>query len=49
MLGLDDIEEFRESVYDLERRTVAALTPEFDLPERPPSSATDDDAPRELP
>ena len=29
VLGLDDIEEFRESVYDLERRTVAALTPEF--------------------
>jgi multicomponent Na+:H+ antiporter subunit E len=29
VLGLADIEEFRESVYDLERRTVAALTPEF--------------------
>ena len=44
VLGLGEPEEFRESVYDLERRTVAALTPELDLPEGPPSSATDDDA-----
>ncbi len=33
VLGLADPEEFRESVYDLERRTVAALTPEFDHPD----------------
>jgi multicomponent Na+:H+ antiporter subunit E len=33
VLGLDDPEEFRESVHDLERRTVAALTPELDGPE----------------
>ena len=33
VLGLADTEEFRESVYDLERRTVAALTPR--LQERP--------------
>jgi multicomponent Na+:H+ antiporter subunit E len=32
VLGLADPEEFRESLYDLERRTVAALTPEFDEP-----------------
>ena len=31
VLGLGDAEEFRESVHDLERRTVAALTP------RPPA------------
>jgi multisubunit Na+/H+ antiporter MnhE subunit len=29
VMGLDDPEEFRESVYDLERRTTAALTPQF--------------------
>ena len=28
VLGLGDLDEFRESVFDLERRTVAALTPE---------------------
>jgi multicomponent Na+:H+ antiporter subunit E len=33
VLGLADAEQFRESVHDLERRTVAAFTP------RPPSSA----------
>ena len=27
VLGLADPDEFRESVHDLERRTVAALTP----------------------
>ena len=27
VLGLGDAEEFRESVYDLERRTIATLTP----------------------
>jgi multicomponent Na+:H+ antiporter subunit E len=30
VLGLAEPDEFRESVYDLERRTVAALTPELD-------------------
>ncbi len=35
VLGLADPEEFRESVHDLERRTVAALTPEFDEPIEP--------------
>lgn len=30
VLGLADADEFRESVYDLERRTVAALTPQLD-------------------
>jgi len=30
VLGLADPEEFRESVHDLERRTVAALTPVLD-------------------
>jgi multicomponent Na+:H+ antiporter subunit E len=33
VLGLDDPDEFRESVHDLERRTVAALTPELDADE----------------
>jgi multicomponent Na+:H+ antiporter subunit E len=33
VLGLGDPDEFRESVHDLERRTVAALTPELDRPE----------------
>jgi multicomponent Na+:H+ antiporter subunit E len=35
-LGLGDPEEFRESVYDLERRTVAGLTPELDAPKGEP-------------
>jgi multicomponent Na+:H+ antiporter subunit E len=35
VLGLGDAEEFRESVYDLERRTVAALTPHFRRAEGP--------------
>jgi multicomponent Na+:H+ antiporter subunit E len=39
VLGLADPEEFRESVHDLERRTVAALTPEFDEPIGPGSEA----------
>jgi multicomponent Na+:H+ antiporter subunit E len=32
-LGLDDLDDFRESVHDLERRTVAALTPELEPPD----------------
>ncbi len=35
VLGLADAGEFRESVYDLERRTVAALTPDFDRSDGP--------------
>ena len=35
VLGLDDADEFRASVHDLERRTVAALTPSA----RPPRAA----------
>jgi multicomponent Na+:H+ antiporter subunit E len=36
VLGLADAEEFKESVYDLERRTVAGLTPDLagDAPDR---------------
>ena len=44
VLGLGEPEEFRESVYDLERRTVAALTPEIDPPDGLPAAGTDDDA-----
>jgi multicomponent Na+:H+ antiporter subunit E len=43
VLGLGEPEEFRESVHDLERRTVAALTPELQLPDvlTPPIAADD--------
>ena len=39
VLGLADPEEFRESVHDLERRTVAALTPELRSADRDPASS----------
>lgn len=45
VLGLADPDEFRESVHDLERRTVAALTPRFDRIDRvaPPGVDTGPD------
>jgi multicomponent Na+:H+ antiporter subunit E len=42
VLGLADPETFRESVLDLERRTVAALTPELDPSRGAPRLATGD-------
>ncbi len=38
VLGLAEPDAFRESVHDLERRTVAALTPEFDRAEGSPAT-----------
>ena len=42
VLGLAEPDEFRESVYDLERRTVAALTPveRADTPARRPTGGS---------
>ncbi len=39
VLGLADPEEFRESVHDLERRTVAALEPQLDVAAAPGEQA----------
>ena len=42
VLGLGDTDEFRDSVEDLERRVVAALTPQLRRPPRsPPPTAAD--------